>query len=669
MSELTALAARAGIHLRWSDVHGTEHTVAPATLEHLLGVLGYPSGDAAERAESAQRLAQRDAAVPALSVARSGERLALGVPHQSYALHDAGGIAQAGRLDEHGSVRLDAAPGYYRLLYGAVERQVALAPNTQQIATRRLRRVFGLIAQLYGLRRPGDSGLGDYEALARLAEHAGRRGAEAIAISPDHAGFARAPERASPYAPSSRLFHNALHIDPGALLGPTVAASLLADLGAAERAHALERADRVDWRAAGTLRWRLLRSLFERAASQVDTWSTFTHWRAQAGATLERHACFEALDATHAGRPWPAQLRDAHAAPVAAFAAEHAHEVSFHAFVQWLAEQGATHAQARARAAGMQIGLIADLAIGVDPAGSDAWQLSDWMLRGATIGAPPDLLAPLGQNWGLTTYAPHALRTQGYAPYRELVRRVLAPVGGMRVDHVLGVQRLWLVPDGAPASDGAYVSYPRDDLLGILALESWLGSRVVIGEDLGTVPEGFRDALASHGILGMSVLLFERDAAGFLPAPSWRADAAGLTTTHDLPTLAGWSQHRDLQWRYQLAHLDGAQLEAAWAERDADHAALHARLGAETASALTTELIVDRAIDHVASTPAPLVLIPLEDLAAEVEQPNLPGTTEGHPNWQRRADCDVDRLLDRIDVARRMASLSTLRPRMPDDAP
>lgn len=665
MNELTALAARAGIHVRWHDIHGVEHAVADATLERLLCALGYPAQTASRRAESAERLARLERQAPALQVVRAGDPIVIAdAASRPFELRAEDGGCWAGRFDDAGAARPPVAPGYYRLACEGWEREVAITPGHADLVSTRPARGFGLIAQLYALRRDGDGGLGDYESLARLAAAAGARGADALALSPDHAGYARSPGRFSPYSPSSRLFRNALYVDPAATLGGTAFAALLERLGATQSWHECERRALIDWERTGTLRWKVLRALLPLCRERETLWSDFLHWRRRAGGALEQHARFEALDGHFADRPWPAGFAEPDAGGVEAFAAEHADEVTFHAFAQWLAARGLAAAQRCAVAAGMRIGLLADLAVGVDPAGSDAWRHPHAMLRGATIGAPPDLLAPLGQNWGLTTYAPAALRELGYRPYLELLRAVLRPVGGVRIDHVLGFRRLWLIPDGCASGEGAYVSCPDEELLGLVALEGWLGRRVVLGEDLGTVPAGFREALARNGLLGMSVLPFERDADGFRAAEHWRADAAALTTTHDLPPLAGWWRGRDLEWRHAIGQIDAREFAAQLADRAAERGALRARLGCDDGRRGREEpRFVDAAIDHVARTPAPLALIPLEDLRGATEQPNLPGTTDEHPNWRRRDPLSVDHLFEHPRVAARMRRLAGRRPR------
>jgi len=319
----------------------------------------------------------------------------------------------------------------------------------------------------------------------------------------------------------------------------------------------------------------------------------------------------------------------------------------------------------------MRIGLIGDLAIGMDPGGSHAWSRQSDILLGLTIGAPPDLLNPMGQDWGLTGFSPRALEDHGFAPFIATLRAGMRHVGGIRVDHAMGLSRLWLVPEGESAANGAYLNYPVTDLLRLLALESVRHNVVVIGEDLGTVPEGFHDMLEQGGVHGMRVLWFERDAQqSFLPPRGWGNSAVAMTSTHDLPTVAGWWKGSDIDVRDQHGRLgDGISAETIKAERDMDRPRLwnafvreHVSEG-PVPSPEETGMVVDAAVRFVAKTEVPLSLIPLEDLMGQEEQPNLPGTVTEHPNWRRRLPFSADSILDEASVARRIESVAAERPR------
>jgi 4-alpha-glucanotransferase len=313
----------------------------------------------------------------------------------------------------------------------------------------------------------------------------------------------------------------------------------------------------------------------------------------------------------------------------------------------------------------MGIGLIADLAVGVDPAGSECWSRPAAMLIGAGIGAPPDELNALGQDWGLTTFSPQPLVRDGYAPFLDVLRAAMRHGGGVRLDHVMSLMRLWLVPRGAAAVDGAYLRYPFADLVRLVALESWRQRCIVIGEDLGTVPHDCRRRLAEAGVLGLDVLPFMRRGAAFLAPRRWRRDAVAMTSTHDIATVAGWWRARDLDWRRRL-HLYGAVGEAAERATRTQARAQLARMlaatrGARLSARSAPARVVDAAIEALGSAPSPLALVPVEDLLGASEQPNLPGTTSGHPNWRRRYAGTAARLADKRAVAARLRRLARAR--------
>jgi 4-alpha-glucanotransferase len=290
----------------------------------------------------------------------------------------------------------------------------------------------------------------------------------------------------------------------------------------------------------------------------------------------------------------------------------------------------------------MKIGIIADIATGIDPAGSDCWGSPDDVLNGLRIGAPPDLFNAAGQNWGITALSPLNLRKNGLAPFVALLRANMAYAGGIRIDHAMGLMRLWVMPEGASPADGVYLRYPLDDMLRLLSLESHRARAIVIGEDLGTVPPGFSQTLADRGILGMQVLWFEHDPDGQLRAPSrWRREAVAMTTTHDLPTVAGWWNGRDIEWRAKAGIRTQKGNDAAdreertklkehlWsALRAADCVSSHQPDGAKS--------VIDGAICYVGNTPCRLAIVAAEDICGLEEQPNLPGTIDEHPNWRRR---------------------------------
>lgn len=677
---LQALAEAANIAVHWQDAFGQPQTVDPDSLRALLTALGLPCANQADIADSLHA-AQAGGGLPPLVTAWSGQPvvIALGLSTwapQRYRIRFENGGEVCGMIDHVDartvSLAAVATPGYHRLALDGRECMLAVAPPRcfgVADAMGAGARPWGLAVQLYGIRRAGDDGVGDFSGLGELARAAATLGADALAVSPVHAMFAAEPRNFSPYSPSSRLWLNVLHIDPSALLGN----GFVDDVNGEDEGAAL-----IDWPAAAGRRLARLRRLFDRFE---DTFGAaqraFRDFRRAKGEALEDHARFEALHARHYGqdpqgwswRNWAPALRDPRGEAVAAFAAANAREVTFHAFLQFLADHGLGQAQRCARAAGMGIGLIADLAVGSDGAGSQAWSRQEEILPGLSLGAPPDLLNPLGQRWGLSPLSPRGLREHGYRAFIEMLRASFAHAGGLRIDHVLGFARAWLVPEGADAAAGAYLQFPCDDLLRLVALESWRHDAIVIGEDLGTVPEGFRDRLAAAGLLGLAVLPFTRDAQGtWLPPADWPAAAVAVTSTHDLPTLAGWWSGRDIAWRSRLKLFAAGHGETAVAaDRIADRASLWQAFRAEgvaegpTPDPATPDPFVAAAITHAGRAAGPLALVPVEDALALEEQPNLPGLTDPHPNWRRRLPQTSDRLFDPPAVRGRLAALAAAR--------
>ena len=332
---------------------------------------------------------------------------------------------------------------------------------------------------------------------------------------------------------------------------------------------------------------------------------------------------------------------------------------SFEHFAQKQARAGVDAVQRAARQAGMAIGIIADLAVGVDPEGEEARGDPGAFLQALRIGAPPDPLGPQGQDWGLTSYSPQGLADRGFAPFIAMLRANLPQGGGIRIDHAFGLQRLWVIPQGRPASEGAYLAYPFEDMLRLVKLEAWRADAIVIAEDLGTRPPGFGDALAEAGIYGMTVLPFTRDKQGFLDASAYPPGSVAMSGTHDTATIAGWWAGRDLEWNRTLDR--GGETEAQRAEARTD---LWKAIGAGAPQPANDDPtpVIERVLSFMAGSDAPLLLVPMEDLAGLIEQPNLPGTTTEHPNWRRRLPAPIDALLATPAVQRRIACLTKARP-------
>jgi len=608
-----ARARSAGVAVDWTDAMGRPQRVRTESLRRLLEALD--GVDAPIR-------------TPPLITARLGRPITIagidGDQAAELVLEDGKAksvVLRDGRLPGIGRL------GYHRLRLADREITLAVAPprcvTLQDIGGGE--RMWGVAAQVYSLRRTGDGGIGDAGAVRDLAEAAARHGADAVALSPVHSLFPHDPARYGPYSPSSRLFLNPLYADP----------SVIFDATAVAPDEALERAALIDWAAAGAAKFARLRALFDEF-DEVDTplLREFERFVVEGGEALRQHARFEAEQAAGSER--------------------------FHLFLQWITARSFAAAQQAAEAAGMRIGLISDLAIGMDRAGSHAWARQSDLLMGLSIGAPPDGFNPHGQDWGLTGFSPHALVATGFEPFLATLRAALAHAGGVRIDHIMGLMRLWLIPRGQPAGEGAYLAYPLEDLLNLLALESHRHGAVVIGEDLGTVPPGFRARLRRAGIAGMDVLWFERTRLNFRKPSRWRADAVAMTTTHDLPTVAGWWSGDDIRTRRALGLGTPGEDQA----RQQDRARLwraftHAGVGGDMPPTEQPAPVVDAALGYVAQSRSPLMLAPIEDLLGLAEQPNLPGTIDEHPNWRRRLEPPARGLFEspavqvRTDVIRR----------------
>ncbi|MEZ2352066.1 4-alpha-glucanotransferase [Caballeronia sp. RCC_10] len=685
-SALETLAERAGFEVEWQDAHKTTQRVPENTLRILLEKLGLPCGNATQIKQSMAAVdaeasgrklpplitaeVDRGIALP-VSVAKSGARYRVEL--------ESGEIIDGRFTSPKGETALlapIAEPGYHALVINDHRTTLAVAPArcyTIDDAWRSVNEdaqeappLFGIAAQVYGLRRNGDGGIGDFTALASLATKAAKHGSHALAISPMHAMFSAEPNKYSPYSPSSRLFFNIAHVDPAAVLGAPAARAAIEKAGVADELAELERLPLIDWPRAMKARIAVLRALFDAFSQDSDSAfaKDFASFVKEGGRPLEDHARFEALQAEQIAqngeghwRNWPEALRDPRSDAVAAFAEANRREVDFFLFTQWLAAKGLMHAQHAARDAGMAVGLVADLAVGCDSAGSHAWSYRDEMLTGVSVGAPPDLFNQAGQSWGLTTFSPRAMRVQGFSAFIDMLRCSFAQAGGIRIDHILGLRRLWLVPEGESAKDGAYLRYPIDDLLRLIALESWRHRAIVVGEDLGTVPPGFSERLQEHGLLGIRVLWFERaeEGEGFKPPREWSNGVTATTTTHDLPTVTGWWRGEDIEWRSKIgqtmARDDGRDpVEVAMEERGEDRAHLWRAFQeagvapADVEAPPVDNAPVDEALAFVGMTPAPLVTYPLEDLLGLAEQPNLPGSIDEHPNWRRRLTLPVDEL-------------------------
>jgi 4-alpha-glucanotransferase len=502
-----------------------------------------------------------------------------------------------------------------------------------------------LAVRLYSVRSARNWGMGDFTDLAQLIELAAGLGAGGIGLNPLHALFDDRPSDCSPYSPNSRLFLNALYIDVERLA--EFSPDMLAD--DADILPRLRQSDVVDYATVARLKWRALRSAFKafKAGAKPRRRAAFARFCAERGAMLSRFACFEVLRHRF-NRPWwewPAEWQQPDDAKSAALhAGPDGSEIEFVKFVQWCADQQLRSCRNLAARLGMKVGLYLDVAVGVQADGFDAWKEQVAISRHLAVGAPPDPLNTAGQNWGLAGFNAAGLEVQYFEPFRDMLNASMRYSGAIRLDHVLGLKRLYLVPHGFAANNGAYVQMPFEALLAVTAQESVAHRCVVIGEDLGTVPEGFREVLAGWGIWSYLVMMFERDNHGsFQGVDHYTPNALVTFNTHDLPTFAGWRTCSDLELKRSLG-IDPGETD------DSRKQAIAMLSDALRRHAIDNDNLY--AVTHfLARTRSRLLALSLEDLLNVADQPNIPGTVDEHPNWRQRLPVAIEGITDAIDVA------------------
>jgi 4-alpha-glucanotransferase len=555
-------------------------------------------------------------------------------------------VRPGGRLPVAGEVvledgtslgRLDALPrdvpfGYHRFMAGDRESLLITGPGRCVLPPAR---AWGWTAQLYATRSAASWGIGDLGDLRTLCAWAAGLGAGFVATNPLHAGAPGIPQQPSPYFPSSRRFRNPLYLRVEDVAG---AATLHADVERLGRAgRALNHAPRIARDAIFELKRRALERIWE-ARPPLHGFETY---RAEQGAPLRQWATYAAIAELHGPRwsGWPPGLRRPDAPAVDAFAAQHRDRVDFHAWLQWQLDEQLARA-------GEALPVIGDLAIGIDRHGADAWAWQDELGLGANIGAPPDAFNPAGQDWGLPPFVPDRLRAVGYRPFIETLRAALRHAGGLRIDHVIGLFRQWWVPLGADPEDGAYVRYPTDELLEIVALESVRATVPIIGEDLGTVAPGVRRDLRRRRILSCRLAYFER-----VPPARYPRGSLAAVTTHDLPTLAGLWLGTDLDAQRRAGLLPDMAGLARVRER--------IRRIAGVAPDADLDEVVLRLHAALAASPSLLVSATLEDALRVEERPNMPGTLNEHPNWSIPLPVSIEQLRSSAQVRELATVLST----------
>lgn len=692
---LDRLARAAGIAPDWWDLSGNTTRVGDDTKRAILTSMGLAAGTLGEARDSLERLVQETSDRP-LPLAYTifegrpfelplGPDLSRGLRSFSLVIETEGGDAFGltvqpgeGRIERHTTpdgrivqrrfVRLPELPvGRHRVHLDGPGLTTALTvapaschlPAEFESGARR----FGIAGHLYSWRRTGDQGIGDFTTLAEAGVAAAREGAVTLGINPIHALFPEDRERASPYSPSDRRFLDPIYIDV-ARLPQAIAAGLGSEVvRTALEFPRLEGLSHVDYAGVWKAKLAVLRAAWSAfldlskshpADPLVLDWAAF---RAAGGEGLARFATFEAIAAVTGATSasgFPADLATAEAAGVAAFRQRHERAVGFSVFLQWLASRQMGEAARAARAAGLDLGFYRDLAVGCAPDGAEAWGAGDGLMRFVSVGAPPDPLGPNGQVWSLPPPNPVAWARRGFAPFAELVRANMAHAGALRIDHVLGLRRLFVVPDGMRGAEGAYVDMPFEDLVGQLTLESRRARCTVVGEDLGTVPHGFRERMAEARVLSYQVLWFEREGPNFRSPEHYPRFGAACVSTHDLATLAGWWAGTDIDENEALGIFTPEQGVRASGDRVQERRIL---LGTLARAGLLDESWCEADLPQIlpetvaaaihawlGRAGSVLALVQADDLAGEAERLNLPGTDRERPNWRRRLHPTIEAL-------------------------
>jgi 4-alpha-glucanotransferase len=658
-SSLRTLADQLGILPEYVDQTGRETRVT--TDETRVAILTAMGFDASTEEHAAAALAMLEARARARTLAPV-RVLVHGTPFELPARAAVLTLERGGEWRPGAELPL----GYHTLSLGGETQSLIVVPPR---CAPPVRRAMGVIANLYAVRSERGWGIGDITDLATIVAWSGERGAAFVGVNPLHALRNRDGE-ISPYSPVSRLFRNPIYIDVAAvpeLKECTEARAFIDDPATQQALAALRAGARVDYARIWALKRGALELLYRtfiarhreaRSARGRD----YRHFIEEEGEALVRFATFCALD-DHFGdgpRTWPDAYRRPGSADVAAFRVSHADDVDFHRWLQFELDRQLGAAAARARAAGLGIGIYQDLAIGAAPDGADVWTFGNLFLRGVSVGAPPDGYAPQGQNWGLPPLDPRQLVEDRYVFWIALIRASLRHAGALRIDHILGLFRQFWIPDGMPGTSGAYVRFPTQDLLGILALESVRHHALVIGEDLGTVPPEVPGTLEQWGILSSRVMYFEREPDGrFRPASSYPRLSLTTADTHDMATITGFWCARDIELQRKHGLIDSdARADEARAHREQERRFLVERLVAEGAlresdAAAPSNAELRGAVHRfLLSTPASLVGLYLEDLVGEREPVNLPGIgPDSFPSWTRRLSLALEHLERDPDVA------------------
>jgi (1->4)-alpha-D-glucan 1-alpha-D-glucosylmutase len=687
---LDQICEQLGIVPRYRDHAGAVREVPEATLRSLVQCLTVTRADRILPPVSVWREGDGAVVVP---IGRAGPAVRWTLAGDAQSL--------AGMVDEDTDriVIAESLPiGYYMLtLYSggsSIGTCTLIAAPAQAYLPPLLKsggRLWGVATQLFALQSERNWGIGDFTDLAELIRDASAQGAAAIGLTPLHALFFDEPDRCSPYSPSSRSFLNVLYIDPEAMpeFADCEAARILRAELDNELAHLRSR-PHIDYAGVAGCKRRMFDVLYrhfqEQHLRRGDAYaSAFDHFRDERGKRLRQFATFEALREQYAARgaslswpSWPEPLRNPDSPAVADFVVRNADRVAFFEYLQWHAHRQLLRCQETARSAGMPIGVYLDIAVGVDRDSAEAWWSQDYLVGGWSIGAPPDNWNLKGQSWGAPPPNATRMRETAYAAIRECLDANMRYAGAIRIDHILGFMRMFWVPEAANAAEGAYIRYPLQELLSILALESQRHRCLVIGEDLGTVPDGLHEAMQAAAILSYRLLYFEHEPDGSFRKPAnWPPQALVAPSTHDLSTLPAWWRGADLELRSRLDLYPSADVaEAERARRGVDRQRLADALVAERLpTAPDADAPVEAIYRFLARTPSYLLMVQPEDLLGEIEPQNVPGTTSEYPNWRRKlplsaeaffADANVARVVEAINAEGRKAPQRKAATAIPD---
>ncbi|MCW8832974.1 MAG: 4-alpha-glucanotransferase, partial [Colwellia sp.] len=549
-------------------------------------------------------------------------------------------------------------------------------------------KMWGYAAQLYSLRSENNWGMGDFGDLLGMVEKSAEQGVSAVGLNPLHPLYPNNPAHRSPYSPTSRCFLNVMYIDvtkaPGFADSKAAQQRFNSEEFQAKLAFARD-SELIDYPAVADVKYQVLELLFKDFTTNASEGllNEFNDFKAAQGNDLLSLTTFDALyehfraqdENAYGWKMWPAAYQDPNSDEVITFQISHASRINYFAYLQWLAHRQLTAVADTAKERDMPVGLYLDLAVGCDGSGVDVWCDKAVYVSGAAVGAPPDAMNTLGQDWGLTPINPVALKQQGYLPLVKALRSNMQYAGALRIDHILGLMRQYWVAPGMKADEGVYITFPLEDILRIIALESRREACVVIGEDLGTVPDGFGEIMAAAGLLSYKVLFFERWDSGLFMRPElYPAQSMVTVSTHDLPTLTGWWTGRDLEWRQELGLYPNAEMgqqerSARIEDRNYLISALDdlnvidmTKAPEQSPAKMNTELSV-AVQKYMAQAPSHIQLIPLEDTLEIVEQVNIPGTIDQHPNWRQKLPVSLEEFFQQDSVSAIADAMQQARPK------